>query len=63
MQTSPHAGGAGRGPPDQLRVPRARFTRIIPRPSQLGTRSNIKRTRDGFYGLRPGGRFRAARAS
>ena len=42
MQTSPRAGGAGRGAPHQLRVPRARFTRIIPRLSQLGTRSNIK---------------------
>ncbi len=46
MQTSPRAGGAGRGAPHQLRVPRARFTRIIPRLSQLGTRSNIKGMRD-----------------
>ena len=48
MQTS-RAGGAGRGAPHQLRVPRARFTRIIPRLSHL---SNIKRTRDDKIAVR-----------
>ena len=42
MQTSPH----------QLRVLRARFTRIIPRLSHLGTRSNTKRTRDELESAR-----------